>query len=158
MDTFTQFALVRLSLVTLGDAMMGSMVVNIVIAHRFLRRRGRAFAISSMGVGFAKVCMPIVAASLIVARLASNLGDFRAGDSGSGVVPALLFIRRSPEEMGLLPDGSEEPVASRVKQNRAATDATTNQDLEWTRAEAMRTRTFWLLVITFGIASVGGQV
>ena len=72
-----------------------------------------------------------------------------------GVVPALLFIRRSPEEMGLLPDGSEEPVASRVKQNRAATDATTNQDLEWTRAEAMRTRTFWLLVITFGIASVG---
>ena len=43
----------------------------------------------------------------------------------------------------------------RLKQNKAATDATTNQDLEWTRGEAMRTSTFWLLVITFGIASVG---
>ena len=155
-DTFTQFALVRLSLVTLGDAMMGSMVVNIVIAQWFLRRRGRAFAISSMGVGFAKVCMPIVAASLIVwFGWRQTWVVFGLVTLVLGVVPALLFIRRSPEEMGLLPDGSEEPVASRVKQNKAATDATTNQDLEWTRGEAMRTRTFWLLVITFGIASVG---
>ena len=155
-DTFTQFALVRLSLVTLGDAMMGSMVVNIVIAQWFLRRRGRAFAISSMGVGFAKVCMPIVAASLIVwFGWRQTWVIFGLVTLVLGVVPALLFIRRSPEEMGLLPDGSEEPVASRVKQDRAATDATTNQDLEWTRGEAMRTRTFWLLVITFGIASVG---
>ena len=155
-DTFTQFALVRLSLVTLGDAIMGSMVVNIVIAQWFLRRRGRAFAISSMGVGFAKVCMPIVAASLIVwFGWRQTWVVFGFVTLVLGVVPALLFIRRSPEEMGLLPDGSEEPVASRVKQDRAATDATTNQDLEWTRGEAMRTRTFWLLVITFGIASVG---
>ena len=155
-DTFTQFALVRLSLVTLGDAMMGSMVINIVIAQWFLRRRGRAFAISSMGVGFAKVCMPIVAASLIVwFGWRETWVIFGLVTLVLGVVPALLFIRRSPEEMGLLPDGSEEPVASRVKQNRAAADATTNQDLEWTRGEAMRTRTFWLLVITFGIASVG---
>jgi len=155
-DTFTQFALVRLSLVTLGDAMMGSMVVNIVIAQWFLRRRGRAFAISSMGIGFAKVCMPIVAASLIVwFGWRQTWVVFGLVTLVLGVVPALLFIRRSPEEMGLLPDGSEEPVASTVKQNRAATDATTNQDLEWTRGEAMRTRTFWLLVITFGIASVG---
>ena len=155
-DTFTQFALVRLSLVTLGDAMMGSMVVNIVIAQWFLRRRGRAFAISSMGVGFAKVCMPIVAASLIVwFGWRQTWVVFGLVTLVLGVVPALLFIRRSPEEMGLLPDGSEEPVASTGKQNRAAADATTNQDLEWTRGEAMRTRTFWLLVITFGIASVG---
>ena len=155
-DTFTQFALVRLSLVTLGDAMMGSMVVNIVIAQWFLRRRGRAFAISSMGIGFAKVCMPIVAASLIVwFGWRQTWVVFGLVTLVLGVVPALLFIRRSPEEMGLLPDGSEEPVSSRAKQDRAATDATTNQDLEWTRGEAMRTRTFWLLVITFGIASVG---
>jgi MFS family permease len=155
-DTFTQFALVRLTLVTLGDAMMGSMVVNIVIARWFLRRRGRAFAISSMGVGFAKVCMPIVAASLIVwFGWRQTWVVFGLVTLVLGVVPALLFIRRSPEEMGLVPDGTEEPIVSRVKQKRATTNATTNQDLEWTSGEAMRTGTFWLLVITFGIASVG---
>lgn len=158
-ETFTQFALVRLSLVTVGDAMMGSMVVNIVIAQWFLRRRGRAFAISSMGVGFAKVCMPIVAASLIVwFSWRQTWMVFGLVTLILGVVPSLLFIRRSPEEMGLLPDGAEEPIVSdhtRVRQNRAAADATTNQDLEWTRGEAMRNGTFWLLVITFGIASIG---
>ena len=65
-ESFAQFVVVRLTFVTLGDAMMGSMVVNIIIAQWFLRRRGRALAFSSMGIGFAKVCMPIVAASLIV--------------------------------------------------------------------------------------------
>jgi OFA family oxalate/formate antiporter-like MFS transporter len=158
-DTFTQFALVRLTFVTLGDALMGFMVVNIVIAQWFLRRRGRAFAISSMGVGFAKVCMPIVAASLIVwFGWRQTWMVFGLVTLLLGVVPALLFIRRSPEEMGLLPEGTEGPIVSdhtRGKQNRATTDATTNQDLEWTRGEAMRTGTFWLLVITFGIASVG---
>ena len=158
-ETFTQFALVRLSLVTVGDAMMGSMVVNIVIAQWFLRRRGRAFAISRMGVGFAKVCMPIVAASLIVwFGWRQTWMVFGLVTLILGVVPSLLFIRRSPEEMGLLPDGAEEPIVSdhtRVRQNRAAADATTNQDLEWTRGEAMRNGTFWLLVITFGIASIG---
>jgi MFS transporter, OFA family, oxalate/formate antiporter len=75
-----------------------------------------------------------------------------------GVVPALLFIRRSPEEMGLLSDGVEQPSfsdASEAKRARPATDQITNQDLEWSRSEAMRTGTFWLLVITFGIVSVG---
>lgn len=158
-ETFTQFALVRLTFVTFGDALMGSMVVNIVIAQWFLRRRGRAFAISSMGVGFAKVCMPIVAASLIVwFGWRQTWMVFGLVTLVLGVVPALLFIRRSPEEMGLLPDGTEEPIVSdhtRARQNRAAADATTNQDLEWTRGEAMRNGTFWLLVITFGIASIG---
>jgi MFS family permease len=158
-ETFAQFSLVRLTFVTLGDALMGSMVVNIVVAQWFLTKRGRALAISSMGVGFAKVCMPIVAASLIV-----GLGwrqtwmIFGLVTFALGVVPALLFIRRTPEDMGLLPDGAEQPLPSedtKLKQPRAAADKIANQDLEWTRREAMQTSTFWLLVITFGIASIG---
>jgi OFA family oxalate/formate antiporter-like MFS transporter len=158
-ETFTQFVIVRLTFVTLGDAMMGSMVVNIVIAQWFLRRRGRALAISSMGVGFAKVCMPIVAASLMLwFGWRETWMVFGLVTLILGVVPALLFIRRSPEAMGFLPDGTEPAVFSddpRVKQNRTGLDLAANQELEWTRGEAMRTGTFWLLVITFGIASVG---
>jgi hypothetical protein len=45
---------------------MGYMVVNVVIAQWFVRRRGRALAFTSMGVGFAKVCMPVVAAWLLL--------------------------------------------------------------------------------------------
>jgi MFS transporter, OFA family, oxalate/formate antiporter len=158
-ESFRQFVFVRLTFVTLGDAMMGSMVVNIVIAQWFLRHRGRALAISSMGVGFAKVCMPIVAASLMLwFGWRETWMVFGLVTLILGVVPALLFIKRSPEAMGFLPDGTEKPAFSDqpgVKPNRSALDITINQELEWTRGEAMRTDTFWLLVITFGIASIG---
>ncbi|MET0501746.1 MAG: MFS transporter, partial [Candidatus Binatia bacterium] len=158
-ETFTQFVVVRLTFVTFGDAMMGSMVVNIVIAQWFLRRRGRALAISSMGVGFAKVCMPVVAASLMLwFGWRETWMIFGLVTLILGVVPALLFVKRSPEAMGFSPDGTEPVISSDdpgVRQQRAARDIATNQDLEWTRGEAMRTATFWLLVITFGIAGIG---
>ncbi|HET7004460.1 MAG TPA: MFS transporter [Candidatus Binatia bacterium] len=158
-DSFGQFAAIRLTLVTLGDSMMGYMVVNVIIAQWFVRRRGRALAISSMGVGFAKVCMPVVAASLIL-WLGWRQTWFAFGLMTLGllVLPALLIIRRSPEAMGLMPDGAPEPVAGdevnskRSTQKMAETGA---QDVTWTRAEAARTTAFWLLVITFGISSIG---
>ncbi|HEY7316557.1 MAG TPA: MFS transporter [Candidatus Binatia bacterium] len=158
-DSFSQFVAVRLTFVTLGDALMGSMVVNIIIAQWFLRQRGRALAFSSMGVGFAKVCMPIVAASLIVwLGWRETWMVFGLVAVVLGVGPAVIIIRRSPEEMGLLPDGVGEPAisgGSPVKPGRLMSDQIANQNLVWTRGEAMRTPTFWLLVTTFGIASMG---
>ena len=157
-ESFTQFVVVRLTFVTLGDALMGSMIINIVIAQWFLRRRGRALAFSSMGVGFAKVCMPIVAASLIVwLGWRHTWMVFGLAAVILGVVPVAI-IRRSPEEMGLLPDGVREPNASDdtvVKKKKLPSDQIADQNLVWTRGEVMRTSTFWLLVITFGISSMG---
>src|SRR5262250_36177 len=151
-ESFTQFVVVRLTFVTLGDALMGSMIMNIVIAQWFLRRRGRALAFSSMGIGFAKVCMPIVAASLIVWlgwRQTWMVFGLAAVVLGVGPV---FFIKRSPEEMGLLPDGADAsfpsgPVTPSRKKISAAQIA--DQNLVWTRNEAMHTQAFWLLVITF---------
>jgi cyanate permease len=110
-----------------------------------------------MGVGFAKVCMPVVAASFILwFGWRETWMVFGLVTLALGVVPALLFIRRSPEAIGFLPDGAATPIFSDgSRQRRTASDPTTDQDQEWTRGEAMRTGTFWLLVITFGIASVG---
>ena len=158
-ESFAQFAFVRLTVVTVGDAMMGSMVVNIIIAQWFLRRRGRALAVSSMGVGFAKVCMPVFAASLMVwIGWRQTWVVFALIAFALGVLPALFFVRRSPEEMGLLPDGVQAPIRSdprTARSTEASLEYSANQDVLWTRGEAMRTQAFWLLVITFGIASMG---
>jgi len=159
-DSFVQFTAIRLTLVTFGDVAMGYMVVNVVVAQWFVRMRGRAFAFTSMGVGFAKVCMPILAAWLLV-----SLGwrqtwmVFGILTMALLVLPALLVIRRTPEDMGLRPDGAAEPeidVDSIAPDKKKPRESSTS-DLEplWTRAEAVRTSAFWLLVITFGISSVG---
>jgi len=158
-DSFAQFAGIRLTLVTLGDSMMGYMVVNVIIAQWFSRYRGRALAISSMGVGFAKVCMPVVAASLILwLGWRQTWLAFGLMTLGLLVVPALLIIRRTPEAMGLLPDGVSEPVADEIVKPKKATIAAAKasvQDMTWTRGAAARTTAFWLLVVTFGISSIG---
>jgi MFS family permease len=158
-ESFGQFAAIRLTLVTFGDALMGSMVANVVIVQWFARRRGRALALSSMGVGFAKVCMPIVVAWLLV-----SLGwrqtwvVFGILTIALLVFPALLIVRRSPEEMGLCPDGAAEPLVGSAApgRNKNKTSELLSHDSDvWSRAEAVHSSAFWLLVITFGISSIG---
>jgi sugar phosphate permease len=79
---FWQFAIVRWLLVSPGDSLMGSMVVNVSISQWFVRLRGRALALAGMGHGLAKVCMPVAAASLIL--YAGWRGAFWTGNPGSG--------------------------------------------------------------------------
>jgi MFS family permease len=155
---FIQFMLVRWLLISPGDSLMGSMVINVSISRWFVRMRGRALAIASMGHGLAKVCMPVLAASLIV----------YVGWRGAWVVfgvftlllvvgPAVLFMRRRPEDMGLLPDGGpvepKEEVTTGHKRQRAK--RTVADDVEWSRREALRTPAFWLIATTFGVAQIG---
>ena len=58
----------------------------------------------------------------------------------------LIFYRRRPEDFGLLPDGAKATVGD--------DSATSPQLIEdnWTRTEATRTRTFWIL--SMGLASI----
>jgi MFS family permease len=155
---YVQFMLVRWLLITPGDSLMGSMVINVSIARWFVRMRGRALAIAGMGHGLAKVCMPVMAATLML----------YVGWRGAWVVfgifalllvvaPALLLMRRSPEEMGLLPDGgpveTQETVAAPKKRRYAKRTGADN--VEWSRREALRTPVFWLIASTFGVAQIG---
>ena len=159
-ETFAQFTAIRLTLVTFGDVMMGYMVVNVVVAQWFVRLRGRAFAFTSMGVGFAKVCMPILAAWLLLSfGWRQTWMVFGVLTMALLMLPALLVVRRTPEDMGLRPDGAGEPVADIDSiaggKKKPRESSANNPDTVWTRAEAVRTSAFWLLVITFGISSVG---
>jgi MFS family permease len=156
---FWQFLLFRWLFVSPGDALMGQMVVNVSISRWFVRMRGRALALAGMGHGLAKVGMPLFAASLIV-----SLG-WRATWAIFGLLTLFLVVgpaflmRRRPEDMGLVPDGS---TGARVEDTKAGEKtaslrnrASSLADVPWSRGEALRTPAFWLIVTTFGVASVG---
>src|SRR5581483_5865622 len=155
---FVQFMLVRWLLVSPGDSLMGSMVVNVSISRWFVRLRGRALAIAGMGHGLAKVCMPVAAATLML------YVGWRGAWAVFGVfalllvvAPALLFMRRSPEEMGLLPDGGPAEKKAQVATQKKSRHAkrTGADNVEWSRREALRTPVFWLIATTFGVAQIG---
>jgi MFS family permease len=159
-ETFAQFTAVRLTLVTFGDVMMGYMVVNVVVAQWFVRLRGRAFAFTSMGVGFAKVCMPILAAWLLLSfGWRQTWMVFGVLTMALLMLPALLVVRRTPEDMGLRPDGADGSVIDvdsiAPGKKKPFQSSENHLDIVWTRAAAVRTSAFWLLVVTFGISSIG---
>jgi OFA family oxalate/formate antiporter-like MFS transporter len=158
-QTFWQFVLVRCSLVIAGEALLGSLVINVTIAQWFVRKRGRAMAIANLGTGIAKLSIPLFAAYLFVLiGWRGTWAVFGLIAPAIVVLPALIFIRRRPEYMGLLPDGEEPSRQAETMPPAGAANRATkanSSDVSWTRAEVLRDPTFWLLVMTFGIASVG---
>ncbi len=160
-QNFWQFALVRCSLVIAGEALLGSLVINVTIAQWFVRKRGRAMGIANLGTGIAKLSIPLCAAYLFVLVGWRNTWAIFGIFAPLLVVgPALIFIRRSPEDMGLRPDGEPplqgpDKLPSNGEVLATAKWATLPAETVWSRTEALHLPTFWLLVVTFGIASVG---
>ena len=158
---FWQFLLLRCTLVTVGDTLMSSLVVIVVISRWFIRKRGRAIAIANLGTGIAKVSMPLFAASLFVwVGWRRTWAVFGILALVLVVWPAIAFIRTRPQDMGLHPDGAPIPHPTGISSERDAKLSTAQRqalaaDVVWSRADALRTQAFWLLVVTFGIASVG---
>lgn len=157
--SFWQFLLLRWTLITIGGVFMCHMVVSVTVARWFVRKRGRAIAIASLGQGLSKVCIPVVTATLFVwVGWRWTWSTFGVVTLLLIVIPALIFMRRSPEEMGLKPDGDEsaagsaEPTAERNDDTRQQATA---DETVWTWGEVIRTRTFWLICFIYGMANVG---
>ena len=159
--SFWQFVLVRCSLVIAGEALLGSLVINVTIAQWFVRNRGRAMGIANLGTGIAKLGIPLIAASLFV------LVGWRGTWAVFGIIapilvvaPALIFVRRRPEDMGLQPDGAAPPQSSELLPANGLRPSNARprslfRETSWSRSELVRLPVFWLLVVTFGIASIG---
>ena len=154
---FWQFMVIRWLPITVGDTLLGYMVVNVMISRWFIRKRGRALSIANTGTAIAKVAMPLVAVALFAwVGWRNTWLLFGLVTLAVVVLPALMLVRRSPEDMGLQPDGdlALHP-ASRGDAGKTETLQAAPADISWTRKEAVRTGTFWLLVITYGTVTFG---
>ena len=130
------------------------LVVTVSVSNWFVRRRGRALGITWIGERVGSALLPVMITFLILAygwRMAWGvLGVVVFLMSG---LPAVLFLRRRPEDMGLLPDGAvsipdgKKPDGSLTTETR--TEAAIVEDAEpaWTRPQATRTRAFWTLTL-----------
>ncbi len=130
----------------------GSLVGPALVAKWFVRKRGRATAISAMGVSIGGLFIAPLAGWLIITY------DWRTAWVVLGiiiivaVVPAsFLFIRRSPEDEGLLPDGDTPGGTGARKQ----TVKVTASEYPWTVRQALRTRAAWLLMMMQALGSMG---
>lgn len=145
-----QWWLINGVILTSGAAMTGNLVVNVTVAKWFVESRGRASGIAAMGVSFAGISITPFAAFLIDEvgwRLAWRwlaLGALLV------LIPVSFLMRRTPEDHGLHPDGKTPQEVAAGGGARAAADFATSL----TRAQALRSPSFYLIVIAFGLGGL----
>lgn len=142
-----------------GRAVSNPVLVGLVprtAAVNFFRRR------RNMALAMVSVFRPAAGAIniQIISLIAVHHG-YRAAYRYLGVLslilvlPVVLFMRRRPEDIGLLPDGaSPEEVTDSGGVGRPQSVI---PEFSWTAKEAVRTRAFWLMVIIACLGTMGSS-
>lgn len=148
--SFTQsylvFVLVFMGPLSLGFQAGFNQATMATVNHWFRRKRGLAMSIVQTGQAIGGVVIfPLVA--LAVLKLGWRPAAFLSGLVVLTLLPLVLFIRRSPESMGLLPDGERRPPT----EGTLGPMHGLREPGEFTAREALRTPTFWLLAAFHGL-------
>ena len=126
---------------------LGPIPYGFLVSHWFDRLRGLALGITMLGIGLGAVIMPSLAQALIV-----RFG-WKSAYSILGASVLLIcwpvvacLVKESPEELGLLADGTS-----------AGTDSIADVGQGLTAREAWRSRDFWLMAFAFILVSASVQ-
>jgi len=138
----------------LGMVGFGGLVTHTIIAKWFIRMRGRAMAIASMGVSISGLFfIPInqyfithynwrtalVVCGLIILSVA--------------FLPVVIFMKRRPEDMGLKPDGDAN-VPGKDSGTLKEADNLLGGEYSWSLREALKTKTVYLLLAAFNVTGL----
>ncbi len=135
----------------LGAVLVGNLVVNVTVAKWFVEKRGRAIGIAAMGVSLAGVVWPP-----LMTAFTDEFG-WRAGWRFLAilalllVIPVAMIMHRRPEDEGLHPDGKSDKEVAAGGGAIAAADYANS----FNRGEALRTSALYLVIVAFGLATVG---
>jgi sugar phosphate permease len=144
-NSYYQLLAVYLGLISLSFS-AGFMHSPMVLANSwFIRRRALAMTLISSSVGMGGTLVtPLLAFS--VQTWGWRQGAFLAG---LGLiltgVPIALLVKRSPEAIGLLPDGAQRPPSAATIGSMIGSKSA--GDVEFTLRQAMRTTAFWMIVL-----------
>jgi cyanate permease len=126
------------------------LATSTALSNWFLRRRAMVLALFSISQGTGLAIMPMAAQWLITIsgwRIAwTTLGLYTLA---AGILPALLFMVRRPEDMGLAldpapPRGELMSTSNPAAMSPIATSPAATEQ-HFTLQQAMRTRAFWVL-------------
>lgn len=166
--SYLYFMLVFVGLLSIGFRAGYNNSTMPAINEWFRRKKSLAMSLASTGSGLGGAAItPLIA--LIVFEFGWRPAALASGVAIIAVVVPLAFlVRRSPESMGLLPDGDTVPPVSGTRGTglRGASLADpgaagltgavplarrTNPEVEFTAREAMKTRSYWLFVVAVGL-------
>lgn len=144
-NSYAMFLIVYIGVISLAHS-GGFMHAPMVLTNSwFIRKRARAITVNSASFSLGGVLIAPVLSAIVLSW------GWRWGAVFAGVmflligVPLSLTIRRSPESMGLLPDGDIPSASVKNQENEFERRAPVEVDV--TTGEAFRSFTFWTLVL-----------
>lgn len=130
-------------LAAVGQGGLGFVTQSALLSHWFVRRRATAIGLATAGQGFGMITIVPLAQILI-----SQIG-WRAAFISLGalilitVIPTnAIFQRRSPGEVGQLPDGESAAPGGKPEASRAGP-----KKYDWTLMKALRSAPFWIIAV-----------
>jgi MFS family permease len=146
------FVLVFIGPMSVGFQAGFNQATMATVNHWFRRKRGLAMSIVQTGQALGGILIfPLVA--LAVLKLGWRPAALLSGLVVLMLLPLVLLIRRSPESMGLLPDG-ERRAAHDPSEAAPRLVHRPRDTQEFTAREALRTPAFWLLATFHGLRNV----
>jgi MFS family permease len=146
-QSYATFLIVYLGVISVAFTAGFVHAPTVVANSWFIRLRARAMTVVSAAVPVGgAIITPLLA--ITVSRWGWRAGAFIAGTLFLLIcVPLSFGVRRSPESMGMLPDGEPLPAVDDPEaESRSQSQA--QAELEINHREAMRTRIFWMLVVS----------
>ena len=152
--SYLYFMLVFVGLLSLGVRIGSNNACIPAVNQWFRRKRTLAMSLLYSGQGLGgTVITPIL--GLMVVGLGWRTSAVICGIAVLGIiVPISFFVRRSPESMGLLPDGDRmEPPQPLPSPGQRGRDPASQESTDWdfTTMEALRTPSFWIFVLALGL-------
>lgn len=130
------FMLIRL----LGQGSM-TLVSTTLVPQWFISLRGRALSLVALGGAASAALVPPLNTWLVLNWGWQGVWQLWAVLLGLAVAPlAWLLVRDRPEDLGLFPDNAA-----------AVSDTAALDEAAWTLSQAIRTRTFWILLFCSAI-------
>ena len=136
----------------------GALVTSVPVLKWFVRQRGKAISYMALGIPIgAMVFVPLT--QMFIDWWGWEMAWVVLAAIGMGVIVPLaaVFVRRQPEDMGLLPDGDSAPDSQRSGDDAHDSDKPALQvvdEVSWTVKEATRAPVFWSLVAMFSMVSL----
>ena len=119
-----QFYILYTSAVSVGLYEVGNFVTTTVVSKWFIRLRGRALAFTTLGIDAGTATLAPVAAFLAASIGWRNTWGVLGVIIAAVVIPpSTFFMRRTPEDMGLRPDGDPPDLPPQLGNVRSAATA-----------------------------------
>ncbi len=155
-----QFYVLMGTMLGLGASSIGGIPGSTLVANWFIKRRGTALGVATMGVSMSGIFMPPLATYLIQAIGWRNTFMAFGGVAVLVVFPLVSrFVVNRPEDLGLLPDGDtplpqagdpddDEPLLPLAPGDQMIDHAT---HLEWSSLGLLSSLNFWVITATIGL-------